>query len=373
MKKIVVVVVENVLYYPPVISLVHNLLNNGNQVTLISKGIDNLPEYILEHHNFKKIVLNYSDNKKNIFYRFISRIQEIIEVRKKTVEEMKCSDILWTCSLNTIRDLQKDVLKYKNVLQMMELYRYGYSSRFKKFPLEEIARKSWKNVVPEENRAYIEKAWWKLKDLPYVLPNKPYCLEYGELDNATKDALKIMKEEKRKIILYLGGIFDDREFEYYARALQKINDKYVLYIVGKAYDDKQNNRLKNLIEKYNVIWLGHFDSPQHLAFIQYSYIGLLPYRPLYTSKQSELNALYCAPNKIFEYAGYGIPMIGSNVLGLKYPFEKWNIGMVCNEESEGELFNILRKVNNDYSNMASNCNKFYNNIDLDKIVKEIIC
>ena len=30
-----------------------------------------------------------------------------------------------------------------------------------------------------------------------------------------------------------------------------------------------------------------------------------------------LNALYCAPNKIYEYAGCNIPMIGTDVLGLK--------------------------------------------------------
>ena len=183
MKKIVIVVLEEILYYPPTMSLIHVLLHNGHSVTLISRKCEELNEDILLHDNFSYINLNAYTNYSNVFTRLRTRVDEVRELKEVTASAMKDADILWTCSINTVRDLGEMVLNYKNVLQMMELYRHGYFSKHIKFPLEEIARKSWKNVVPEENRAYIQQAWWQLEKKPYVLPKKPYSLDIGELSD----------------------------------------------------------------------------------------------------------------------------------------------------------------------------------------------
>lgn len=372
MKKIVIVVLEEILYYPPTMSLIHVLLHNGHSVTLISRKCEELNEDILLHDNFSYINLNAYTNYSNVFTRLRTRVDEVRELKEVTAAAMKDADILWTCSINTVRDLGEMVLNYKNVLQMMELYRHGYFSKHIKFPLEEIARKSWKNVVPEENRAYIQQAWWQLEKKPYVLPNKPYSLDVGELSDEVNRQLEILKNEKRKVILYLGGIFGDRNFESYARAIQKEKDKYVLYIVGKAYDEAARQRLNRLIEEYGVVYLGYFKAPKHLAFVKNAYIGLLPYRPFYGDRQSELNAVYCAPNKIFEYAGFGIPMIGSDVMGLKNPFEKWNMGVTCNDSNEDEFYNAIKVIDEHYEDMSKNCVDYYNSVNLNEIVENII-
>lgn len=372
MSKIVVFLVEKIHYYPPTITLVHVLLDLGHEVTLVSRGIKDLDDSILHHKRFRYVELDFYENERNLFTRVITRISEKKEVKKQLINTMKSGEILWTVSMRTIRDLQTDVLNYKNVLQMMELYRYGYSSKLVKFSLEEIARKSWKNVVAEENRAYIQKAWWKLDRTPIVLPNKPYSLEYGAITSDMSLAIEKIKREHRKIVLYLGGIFPDRNLEEYANAISRLNDKYVLYIIGKAYNVAEENRLKTLVNNYRVEYLGYFDPPKHLAFVKYASIGLLPYRPIYNSIQSELNAIYCAPNKIFEYAGYGIPMIGSDVIGLKYPFEKWNIGVVCDDNSEEMLFDAIKYIDENYKEMSHNCKVFFENVDIMKIVAQII-
>lgn len=372
MKIVAIIEAGNIINQPPTISLIENLLANGNAVKLVSHGGEQLPSKIAWNKRFSYVPLVKVEDDSNLVIKFFSRLKAEHEVKEKTKMVMEQSDILWTTSVNTVRALQQDILKYKNVFQLMELTQYGYTSRHTKFPLGELARKSWKNVVPEENRAYIEKAWWDLSKVPYILPNKPYSLDYGKITEKMVQPLERMKNEKRKILLYLGGIFPDRSLEAYAEAVCRNKEEYVLYIIGKAFDAKAQSRLDSIVKDYNAVYLGYFKAPKHLAFIQYAYIGLLPYKTTHCFGLSDLNALYCAPNKIFEYAAFGIPMIGSNVLGLKNIFEKWDIGYCCNDDSSDELLDCIAKIDSNYEFMGRRCREYYESVDLDKIVQSII-
>lgn len=370
-KRIVIAETGSVLTLPPLINLIHCLLNNGNTVILISRDCKMLPLSIIEDNKFQFVELKNKENDSNLLLKLVTRINETSEIIRCTERAMKNADILWTSTVTTVRELRSILPKYKNVFQLMELAQYGHLTNHIKFSLGDLARKSWKNVVPEENRAYIEKAWWDLPTVPYVLPNKPYSLDYSITKNM-HGALSIIKAEKRKIVLYLGGIFPDRNLETYAEAIKRASSDYVLYIIGKAFDDAGRRRIENLVNKYGAVHLGHFDAPNHLAFVKYAYIGLLPYKAAHVVGQSELNALYCAPNKIFEYAGFGVPMIGSDVLGLKNVFEKWNIGVCADDSSEEEFYKALRIVSDNHDRMSEQCYKYYDSVDIDKIVNSII-
>lgn len=371
-KRIVIAETGNIMLLPPLINLMQCLLNNGHHVTLVSRGGDKLPKVVFNDDNFKYIELKRTENGRDPFTKLVSRYGETKEIIRRTKEAMIHADILWTSTVITVRELRSILPNYKNVFQLMELAQYGHITRHIRFSLGELAKKSWKNVVPEENRAYIEKAWWDLSSVPYVLPNKPYSLEYSITDDM-RPALKIIESEKRKIVLYLGGIFPDRNLETYAEALKKASNDYVLYIIGRAFDDEGKQRIDNLVKKYGAVHLGHFDAPKHLAFVKYAYIGLLPYKTAHVIGQSELNALYCAPNKIFEYAGFGVPMIGSDVLGLKNIFEKWDIGICADDSSEEDFYKAVKKVTDNHEKMSEQCYKYYDSVNLDKIVNKIIC
>ena len=107
--------------------------------------------------------------------------------------------------------------------------------------------------------------------------------------------------------------------------------------------------------------------------LKYARIGLLTYvaNPI-ESEAIQLNALYCAPNKIFEYAGSALPMVGTNVPGLKEPFEKYNIGVCCDDMKPETIANAIKCVDKYHDEMAKNCKKYYESVDLDMIVEKII-
>ncbi len=371
MKRVTIVEVNDINLYPPVQNLIRVLLNNGYGVNFIGSNVSRLPTDIVENENIC-IYDVPSLNVGNKIMKWKNRICMHFQVNKYVEECMADADYLWTTSMNAIRTVGRNAFKYKNILQLMELSKHGYSFYYLiKFPLGEYARQSWKTVTVEENRAYIQKVWWNLPRTPYVLPNKPYSIDYGEISDEVQEAITKMKNDKRKIVLYLGGIYPDRNFEDYAKAISK-KEGYTLYIVGKAFSQSAKELLDNLQKLYPVEYLGAFDPPQHLALVQYAYIGLLPYKPVMSGGLSELNALYCAPNKIFEYSGYGVPMIGSDVIGLKLPFEKWEIGCCCDDNSEVSIQKALDEVDNRHHEMSSNCIKFFESVDLKNIVKNIL-
>lgn len=366
---ITIVEVNPINEYPPVISLLRILLKQGHKINLISRNINLLPKEFL-NNNVNYYEIEYT-RKASRFARLKERAHAIVDIKNQTDRFMEKSDILWTTSANTIKVLGRQVLKYKNVLQLMELVdRLSYVNGFVEVPLGEIARKSWKVVVPEMNRAFIEKTWWDLKRMPYVLPNKPFDLNSGTITDDIKSKIEIMKGDCNKKIVYLGGIWADRDLRIFAKAIQN-SDRYSFYVIGNPYGAGKNH-LKELINNYHVQYLGGFTPPQHLAFLQYADIGLLPYKPVKAKDISDLNALYCAPNKIYEYAGFGIPMIGSFVPGLIIPFEKYNIGCCCEHETIEEVLECIEHIESNYEVMSNNCRKFFDLTDNEGTVQRIL-
>lgn len=371
MKTITVVEVNDITLYPPVQNIIKVLLDLGYRINLIGTNLDNISEDIKSAKNCNLVELGKFQSKLFIA-RWIHKLYLFKIVRKKVKYYMKDSEYLWTTSDGSIIAIKRLALNYKNIFQLMELTEYGAVLGGKiKIRLDKIAQKSWKTVVPEINRAYIQKAWWNLSKLSYVLPNKPYSLDYGETEPELEKAINVMKNDKRKIILYLGGLHSDRNFETYAKAISKM-DGYVLYIVGKAFSGDPSVLINKLTNDYGVVYLGFFKPPKHLALVNNAHIGLLPYMIAKTASTSILNALYCAPNKIWEYAGFGVPMVGSDVLGLKHPFEQWNIGRCCDLNDESSIINAIEEVDKNHDEMSQNCFKFYDSVDLEKIVSEIL-
>ena len=308
---------------------------------------------------------------KSFLKKICSRLMLHKDVLRFLRNCMEKSDILWTTSMQSIRELKGEVLKYKHVLQLMELTKYGYMYHTKfRFPIAKYAKNAWRTVVPEINRAYIQKIWWELSQTPHILPNKPYSLDISDIIPELSEAIDKMKAEKKKIILYLGGLHDDRSFEEFAKVISD-SDEYRMYIVGKTFGNGERV-LNRLINEHRAVYLGSFDPPKHLCVVKYAYIGLLPYMPGNNGELSELNALYCAPNKIWEYAGFGVPMVGSDVLGLKLPFEQWNIGRCCDLNNEASIIKAIEEVDRNHDEMSKNCYKFYDSVDLEKVVSEIL-
>lgn len=372
--KIVVVHYGNVMLYPPVLSLLENLLRNNYKVVLISGNTKKLPKIITE--SSIKLIDIQIINSQNILMRVKRRFGVGGQYKRALVGVMEEGDIVWTTTDSTVRAINKVLLNYKHVMQLMELdsfFPLFDGAKFLKFDLSAYARSAWKTVVPEINRAYIQKVQWKLDRVPEVLPNKPYYLEPGEMTEDVQKAIRELEKAPRKKIMYLGVMSVDRNLEPFAKAVEKLGEEYCLCTLGSV-PESQTEKFSDFLKRHpQVKYLGFFNPPNHLHFLKYAYIGLLPYSTDFDSVFiSPLNVLYCAPNKIYEYSGFNVPMLGTDVLGLKQPFEKYNIGVCCADMKPETIVQGIRQIEMDYLNMKQNCRTFYDDTDLDKIVYSIL-
>lgn len=240
---------------PPVRNLVDILLKNGCIVTLVS--IDKNNQYKTKQ-NGKFTFYKIEEEKNNIISRGINFISRKKKLRELVNDLMKNHDILWTTTDRTARDLGPVLFKYKHVMQLMELiYDIPYFPRQKiiQSNIKKYAKKAYKVVVPEYNRAQIINAWWGLEKVPIVLPNKQSVEEITDVPDDIKERLQKIENETRKIILYQGVIRKERPLDAFAEAIDELGENYVLYIMGA-----KNEEVERLINTYKNV--------KHIDFIE---------------------------------------------------------------------------------------------------------
>ena len=367
--RILLVHSDDIRRFPPVRNLLQCLLSNGHAVSVITKD----EHRILSDWNHEMLHVELLDSYTNLNKLSMMKIytKNRLFLRKRVPELMKTHDIIWTTTDVAVREIGEQLLNYKHVMQLMELIQempVNPYFKFIKFNIQKYARHAYKVVLPEINRAHITKTWWKLHDTPTVLPNKPYSLEIPSVPEEVYPIIEEMKSERRRILLYQGVFYKDRNLEPIASAVSSLNSDYCLYIMGRDTDIR-----KKLCEDYpDVKYIPFLDPPTHLLITQQADVGLLPYIPSKSHHFSELNALYCAPNKIFEYAAFGLPMLGSDVPGLFIPFEKYNCGVCYKTGSMEEIRELLIYIRDNYERMSEAAISYYNSVDLDEIVNSIL-
>lgn len=378
MKKILVVYTDgDVDKCPPVTTVCLALLSLGFEVDLVCRHADALDDVLIEKPFFNTIDLGHRGNTslERIIsdYKAHSKLNSLLHNNKEY-------DIVWTMSESSARDCGLELNHFKHIMQILELSAsapplLGHNDLF---PLKascviKLAQNCFRVVVPEYNRSFIQQAWWKLPRRPAVLPNKP--LLDGSSDkkpNIYADEYTNMLSDKRKKLLYQGVFSSDRNLMGFIDAIQILGDEYALYLIGDKNNVYGAKISEKIISIQNVVPIGFIPSPQHLLFTQNAYIGLMPYQASFYGRQSPLNALYCAPNKIWEYSRFGLPMIGSDVPGLTSIFNQEGIGVTCNIDDSASIVDAVHLIESSYQTYSMHSSNYFNSIDVINIIENII-
>ncbi len=363
-RDILIVNYQELSKLPPVLSLIETLAKNHFSITVIT--IDS--NRVSGKYKDDNILFYYlADKKENNPVDFILRKKKIRSLVKAQMEHHR---IIWTTTDITVREIGKILFQYTHILQLMELVEdLPYFPRQKLFMcnLKKYAQKAKAVVVPEYNRAHILQSWWNLNKTPHILPNKNCMLGNMSqgIDEKYRKYYQRLKDEKRKIILYQGILTKERPLEPYAKAIEMMKEHYCFCIMGNDV----NGEAAKLKEKYECVMTVPFvNPPQHLFITALAHIGILSYYPVQIRHYSILNALYCAPNKIYEYCGYGIPVIGNDIPGIRFPVELYDMGYICKEMTAENIQTGLKCIERNYEAMKKNCLKFYGQADLDTII-----
>lgn len=227
--------------------------------------------------------------------------------------------------------------------------------------LRQIARNARQVVVPEINRAYIYKALLALDSLPIIIPNKPHShprkrnLDISFLPGHLRERIA-----NSKCILYQGQIHPERNLSAVLEAVSSTGLSMI--IMGKDFGPLSMYRqiLPTLIHVPFV------DPPGHLHVTSWATIGLITY------DNNSLNTVYCAPNKVWEYAGFGVPMLCSDNLGLRYSVGLSGAANVTNLNDKDEAEAAIRVIERDYDEMARCALEFFDSVDNSLAINSIV-
>lgn len=375
--RITVVCVNSLQTLTPVMNLISCLLDLGHTVTLLARNPEELPAAILQNPSFSFVDIG---PKRNGLVRIHADVAKTrLFINRYLKEHSSEIDVIWTTTDTSARDSGRQLLKMRHVMQLMELTEgvpfITYNRHMPKSrAFIEYARNAKAVVVPEINRAYIQKIWWKLDRLPVVLPNKP-IIETPE-EHFSEDEQKIadlFAEEKRSIVLYQGNFYGDRNFKPVADGIDLLGGSHALYLMGKATPHTQPLLDELTGTHQNVRYVGYVNPPNHLLFTKMGHIGLLPYSPFSDSTPtSSLNALYCAPNKIWEYARFGLPSLSSSSPALDTIFARYNMGAMYDDTKPDTVAKAIEEIEDNYEQMSIGAKKYYDDTDMYEIIESIL-
>lgn len=381
--RIIIPSFEEIKLMPPTINLFRILAEMGHEVVYITVFPD---EYApnFQGKNISNISLAKKDYtiKKNIrtpdlfgvrwlVYRSDILIKSFFAHRLKhwLDHNLKKDDLLWVVNeMTPILAGSSFTKKYKDqyIFTIYELHNATWASRH----IKRVAQDAKITVVPEYNRAHIQKYFFNLKKLPKVLPNKPSGICEGKelpIDNdAIRESISRIKESGKKIILYMGIIGLERPLDKIIQAVRTQKDKYEFVVLGRP-----SPYLDFLKEKYkdDFTYLGFVTPPQHINVASHADIGILIYVPL---GNAGLNALYCAPNKIYEYTGLGLPVLTNDIPGLHNLVHSYECGLSIDMDDTKTISESLSELFNNYDKYQKGADSFYESVNVKKLIANIL-
>lgn len=158
---------------------------------------------------------------------------------------------------------------------------------------------------------------------PIVVLNAPFKRELS-YKNLFRENLNIRSDQK--ILLYQGGLAKGRGTHYILDAFkERKDDKVVAVFMGYGELEKE---IKDAAQKYpNIYFFPAVKPDVVLNYTSSADIGIS------LIENTCLSYYYCMPNKLFEYAMAGIPVIASNMKDMSEFITKNNIGTVITDFS----------------------------------------
>ena len=362
-KTILLLFNKEVASLPPFMTILDSLCENYS-LKVISHEKEGGKQYLNRIYHGKNVEFLSKVVENNSASTFLSRLKR--RVRKnlrvpsrwhKEASELlmntPCS-LLWVVHENAAIEFKKELKDRQYILNIFELH--DITPRFLD-ELRPIAQRAQSVVVPEYNRACMLKFWLRLKEIPSVIPNKPFTHPREREIKNEWSPLFVGK----KILLYQGYLNTNRSIDSICRAVIELPE-WRIVLLGKGEKEYVNH----LKESYpSVIHIEYIQPPHHLNITSWARIGVVKY------DWFDLNHAYCAPNKTWEYAGFDIPMIGNELPGLHYSIGKYRAGVLADLDDVEAVKSAILEIDNNYEKYRSNARRFYNSFEISEELNKI--
>lgn len=365
---------------PPAISFVKTLIDDGAKVDFVSY-------YKLQSYSsfFGKDLTCYSvldcdrprgDKKmtlikrvsRSVYWRFFRNAHSSFLFSKKfnEIHSAHSYDQIWILHECTAKMLLPAVKKLRYSVVVYEIEQDVLNGSDK--ATVQAIKNAEKVVVPEFCRGEILRTYLELARRPFCVPNKPVLLEKASMADDVAAAIEVIrriKDDGYTVLVYSGIITPERKLDLVIEATRKCESKCKLVVLGQ-----RTSYLNDLQSRYDdsFSYLGFIDPPAHLGVIKHADVGVVIYVPTSAS----LNVLFCAPNKIWEYSGCGIPMLANDVPGLVYSVRTSGAGVCFDSDSIDDAVQSLQDIVDNRAEYALRAKEYFDSVDVRECILEAV-
>lgn len=229
-----------------------------------------------------------------------------------------------------------------------------------KFYFKQIKRKSDKIdmvLIPEINRMEYFKS---ILECPEIQDN------FLLLPNSNNNINTIEKIYNNKItITHIGSFGKSHSLDNIIKVILNLPPSKFEFIFVGNITQEVDIRLREL-KKSNVKIISQLKHSELLSIYALSDIGLILY------DESSLNTKYCAPNKLFEYWSFGIPIIANKLPGLTSIINHPILGSLLDLSETQLVIDTIFKYSSDLDKIKEQIRDiFINEFKLDIYLHEI--
>jgi len=354
---------HDIAKYPPIITLINNLRSRGERLIIVGycSNVSLVNSWLESGFIYKEAL---GDVNSEILPKKILHFIRYRKVFNRIIESYFSGEIakVWFFGSSAVFILHGNVKTTNSIVYHLETPHFKVPIKYRLISPTinyiETMRSAKMHVACEYNRACITKYFFGLKELPVIVPNKNTQSESINKENLTEyDVLK--KIEGKKAILY-QGIFNypERRLDELCESVDYLPNDFVVVLMGGG---EGFIRLKEKYASSRVLFQNYVPFPDHMRITKSCFIGFLSYFPEPGNINSVLNTLYCAPNKIYEYACMGLPFISNDLPAIR-KIEKEDKCCVCVSSYTAEsIASAILKINDSYDTYSRNAKEFYEN------------
>jgi glycosyltransferase involved in cell wall biosynthesis len=300
-----------------------SLVANGFEVHYVVS--DNIENPTIETKN--GVIIHRIKKNDSRFFRITKTVNEVYKEAKKID-----ADIYHLHDSELLRVGNKLLKKNKKVIYDIheDLPRQILSKPY----IPKIFRSVFSSVIEFFENYYAKKmsalvAAWPLIFERFIKLN-PLTIELDNYPKLSEFNFENSIGEKQNEICYIGGITEIRGIFEVMKAMEKTTTK--LNLAGDV--ESQSLKIKTMPGWKNINYFGFVNRDEVVRILNRSKAGLVTFHP----EKNHVNAI---PNKMFEYAAAGIPVIASDFPFWKSIIEKYRFGICVNPFQPDEISDAI--------------------------------
>jgi len=187
-------------------------------------------------------------------------------------------------------------------------------------------------ITANEERAALMRAHYRLPSLPLPIRNIP---PLAVRPSTSAPAASLPRRSAGVVrLVYQGDIALNRRVGEFVRAVAELGPAYEMVLLGSGPDVDELRALIDRLDVGDRVWLpGRVPADELPALLRQCDLGVVSY------PATGLNNVYCAPNKLYEYAQAGLPMVALPNPVLDRAFAAHGVGV-----SDADASSAIRRA-----------------------------